>query len=119
MVNPDEKRQRSANMPQREPNFIRVLEEQDALKLEHSSRFPKAGSNRKISDIDLRMWEGLFVKSLRILKRFDLYKDILENMYNREMKIEYLWCVKDLKALDEQLSHVLNPQYKSQSPKNL
>ena len=119
MINPDEKRQRSANMPQREPNFIRVLEEQDAVKLEHSSRFPKAGSNRKISDIDLRMWEGLFVKSLRILKRFDLYKDILENMYNREMKIEYLWCVKDLKALDEQLSHVLNPQYKSQSPKNL
>ena len=84
-----------------------MLEDQDAAKLEQSSRFPKAGSNRKISDIDLRMWEGMFVKSLRILKRFDLYKDILENMYNREMKIEYLWCVKDLNPLKEQLDHVL------------
>ena len=96
-----------------------MLEEQDASKLDNSSRFPKAGSNRKISDIDLRMWEGLYVKSLRILKRFDLYKDILENMYNRDMKIEYLWCVKDLPALEEQLNHVLAAQYKSQSPKNL
>jgi hypothetical protein len=65
------------------------------------------------------MWEGLYVKSLRILKRFDLYKDILENMYNREMKIEYLWCVKDVQALEEQLKHVLAAQYKSQSPQNL
>jgi hypothetical protein len=28
-------------------------------------------------------------------------------MYNREMKIDYLWSVKDLPALEEQLSHVL------------
>jgi hypothetical protein len=94
-------------VPQREPQFIKVLEEQDMTKLEQSNLFPKAGSNRKISDIDLRMWEGLYVKSLKILKRFDLYKDILENMYNREMKIDYLWSVKDLPALEEQLSHVL------------
>jgi len=94
-------------VPQREPQFIKVLEEQDMTKLEQSNHFPKAGSNRKISDIDLRMWEGLYVKSLKILKRFDLYKDILENMYNREMKIDYLWSVKDLPALEEQLSHVL------------
>ena len=29
--------------------------------------FPKAGGNRKISDIDLRSWETLYMKSLRIL----------------------------------------------------
>ena len=53
------------------------------------------------------MWETLYVKSLRILKRFDLYKDTLENMYNREMKIEYLWSIKNLPALEEQLSSIL------------
>jgi hypothetical protein len=63
------------------------------------------------------MWEGLYVKSLKVLKRFDLYKDILENMYNREMKIDYLWSVKDLPALEEQLNHVLVTQYKPSSPK--
>ena len=47
------------------------------------------------------MWENLYVKSLRILKRFDLYKDILENMYNREMKIEYLWSIKNLPVLED------------------
>ena len=114
MLNPDERRQRPANMAPREPAFVKKLEDQDADKLAKSSCFPKAGSNRKISDIDLRMWEGLFVKSLRILKRFDLYKDILENMYNREMKIDYLWCVKDLPKLEEELNHVL-----AQSPKQI
>lgn len=65
------------------------------------------------------MWEGLFVKSLLIIKRLDLYKDILENMYNREMKIEYLWSTKDLPALEEQLSQVLTTSFKQQSPKQM
>ena len=94
-------------MAQQEPQFIKILEEQDAKKL-FNNTFPKAGSNRKISDIDLRMWENLYVKSLRILKRFDLYKDILENMYNREMKIEYLWSIKNLPVLEDQLREILS-----------
>ena len=93
MINHDDRRQRQQNMQQRESSFMQKLEDQDAAKFEKSRTFPKAGSNRKISDIDLKIWEGLFVKSLKILKRFDLYKDIRKNMYNREMKIEYLWCV--------------------------
>ena len=45
-----------------------------------SKTFPRPGGNRNISDIDLRNWENLYMTSLKILKKSELYKDVADNM---------------------------------------
>ena len=50
-----------------------------AQKLE-SREFPRPGGNRNISEIDLRTWESLYMTSLKILKKTELFKDVTDNM---------------------------------------
>ena len=45
-----------------------------------SKTFPRPGGNRNISDIDLRNWENLYMTSLKILKKSELFKDVADNM---------------------------------------
>ena len=61
--------------------------------------FPKPGGNRLISEIDLRTWETLYVQSLKILKKTELFKDVADNMSSVDLhvlKIDFLWQVKDM-----------------------
>lgn len=77
------------------------------------SGFPKAGGNRLISEIDLRTWENLFIQSLKILKKTELFKDVADNMANNdlhELRIENCWQVKDMRSLKTLLIPILQPQ---------
>lgn len=33
--------------------------------------FPKEGPNNKVSELDLRVWETLFIESLKILNKWE------------------------------------------------
>lgn len=35
------------------------------------ANFPKPGPNNKVSDIDLRVWEKLFVESVKVLSKWE------------------------------------------------
>lgn len=91
-----------------QPNqsFVDVFETKEVeLKLQ-TSNFPKAGSNRTISELDLRTWENLYIQSLKTLKKNELFKDIADNMANMEMhelRIDYFWSVKDMQSLKKML----------------
>ena len=42
----------------------------------------------------MRTWETLYVQSLKILKKTELFKDVADNMSNvdlHELKIDFLW----------------------------
>ena len=54
-------------------------------------KFPRPGGNRNISDIDLRSWENLYMTSLKILKKSELFKDVADNMNRFELIIEHYW----------------------------
>ena len=69
--------------------------------------FPRPGGNRNISDIDLRNWENLYMTSLKILKKSELYKDVADNMQRQELIIENQWQKKESKRLVETLCRVL------------
>jgi len=49
------------------------------------------------------MWESLYINSLKVLKKHELYKDIGDNMSNTELRIDYCWQVKDFRALKDYL----------------
>ena len=74
--------------------------------------FPKSGSNRKVSELDLRTWESLYIKSLKVLKKNELFKDIAENIVAtyeyHELKIDYFWSVKNMEMLKKSLEHILD-----------
>jgi hypothetical protein len=36
-----------------------------------SVNFPKEGPNNKVSELDLRVWETLFIESLKILNKWE------------------------------------------------
>lgn len=62
-------------------------------------RFPKFGSNRNVSEIDLRNWENLYMQSLKVLKKTDLFKNVADNISSQELRVEYYWIVKDFENL--------------------
>ena len=33
--------------------------------------FPRNGSNQKVKEVDLRIWETLFIESLKVLNKWD------------------------------------------------
>lgn len=82
-------------------HFSDVFETQDVANRLNQSNYPKSGSNRNLSEIDLRSWENLYIKSLRILKVKELYKDIAENITSEphEIKVDYSWAFKDMNQL--------------------
>ncbi len=41
---------------------------QDQVAQEH---FPKDGPNNKVGELDLRVWETLFIESLKILNKWE------------------------------------------------
>ena len=85
---------------QAEETYSDFFEREPQVKAKLNSRqFPKPGGNRRISDIDLRAWENLYMKSLKILKMDNLYKDVAENMQRFELLIEYQWDKKDKKLV--------------------
>jgi hypothetical protein len=75
-----------------------VFETQEVEARLKQSNYPKPGSNRSLSEIDLRSWENLYIKSLRILKVKDLFKDIADNITSEphEIKVDYSWTFKDM-----------------------
>lgn len=79
----------------------------EIIKKLRSETFPRPGGNRNISDIDLRSWENLYMTSLKILKKSDLYKDVADNMQRQELYIENYWQKKESKRLVEILSKVI------------
>lgn len=56
--------------------FIEMFETDEVAEKLNQKKFPKAGSNRSISEIDLRQWENLYIQSLKILKKNEMFKDI-------------------------------------------
>jgi hypothetical protein len=73
----------------------------DQVQLEN---FPKDGPNNKVSELDLCVWETLFMDSLKVLNRWDQLKDIAHLLGNgeqgttgdqspgaHEMLIEFFW----------------------------
>ena len=55
--------------------------------------------SEKIKEIDLRIWENLFIESLKVLNKWDQYRDIAHALNNQEMMIEYFWNAKDWRNL--------------------
>lgn len=65
----------------------------------HPSNFPKEGPNTKVKELDLRIWETLFIESVKILNKWEQYRDIAHTMQNQEMWIEYFWHTKNWQEL--------------------
>jgi hypothetical protein len=113
------KREREANN-QQPPTRDEIEEEYkiryestiaDQVQLEH---FPKEGPNNKVSELDLCVWETLFMDSLKVLNRWDQLKDIAHLLGNgeqgttgdqspgaHEMLIEFFWQKKDWENLSK------------------
>lgn len=79
-------------------------------------QFPREGPNNKVSELDLRSWETLFIESLKVLNRWDPFRDIAHLHGNsdqggagtadarpgpHEMWIEFFWQKKDWTNLSE------------------
>ena len=81
--------------------FNQVFETREVEAKLNPMKFPKAGSNRSFTEIDLRTWETLYLKSLKILKVKDLFKDIADNITNEphELKVDYYWTFKEMNLL--------------------
>jgi hypothetical protein len=68
---------------------------------------PRMGPNNKISEIDLRLWETIFIQGLKLNNKFDQYYDISKalecniDIRNLEMKIEYAWSMRSWDQLKE------------------
>lgn len=72
----------------------------------NSERFPKEGPNNKVNELDLRVWETLFIQSLKIFNKWEQFRDIallhgsydqgLGDQYPRthKMWIEFFWQKK-------------------------
>jgi hypothetical protein len=52
-----------------------------------------------VKELDLRIWETLFIESLKILNNWDQYRDIAHTLSNQEMMIEYYWYKKEWNSL--------------------
>lgn len=92
-------------MGPRNESFSEIFENDEVRELLKQQQFPKQGSNRKISEIDLRQWETLYMQSLKVLKKNELFKEMADNFVNQQdtvhdFKIDYYWSVKDMKNLD-------------------
>ena len=92
-------------MGPRNESFSDIFENDEVRELLKQQQFPKQGSNRKISEIDLRQWETLYMQSLKVLKKNELFKEMADNFVNQQdtvhdFKIDYYWSVKDMKNLD-------------------
>ena len=91
-------------------NFSKVFETEEVQRKLAQENFPKVGSNRSISELDLRTWETLYIQSLKILKKNELFRDIAENMSDlqtHELRIDYFWSVKDMRNLKVLLDQLL------------
>lgn len=89
-------------------NFSELFEHSEQPKVS----FPKQGSNRAINQLDLRTWESLYIQSLKVLKKNELFRDIAENMSGldmHEMRIDYCWSVKDMASLKSLLEKIIGP----------
>ena len=77
-----------------------------------TEHYPREGPNTKVSELDLRAWETLFIESLKVLNQWDPFRDIahLHGNYDHagsgeqppgphEMWIEFFWQKKDWKNL--------------------
>mmetsp|Transcript_19133 Transcript_19133/g.18269 ORF Transcript_19133/g.18269 Transcript_19133/m.18269 type:complete len:82 (-) Transcript_19133:23-268(-) len=64
-------------------------------------RFPREGPNNSVTELDLRIWETLFIESLKILNSWDQYRDVAHTWNNQEMMIEYYWHKKDWNSLEK------------------
>ncbi len=87
-------------------HFVDLFETNEVAQKLNQQNFPKAGSNRVISELDLRTWESLYIQSLKILKKNELFRDIAENMSNldmHELRIDYCWQIKDMSNLKKLL----------------
>jgi hypothetical protein len=75
-------------------------------------QFPREGPNTKVSELDLRTWETLFIESLKVLNKWEQFRDIahLHGNYDQgglgdqspgthEMWIEFFWQKKDWRNL--------------------
>ena len=79
---------------------------------ENSSIFdyPRKGSNNKVKETDLRIWDTLFIESLKVLNKWDQFHDIARavtpnsEIPNLEMMIEYSWNTKQWNYLRQQES---------------
>eukprot|EP00347_Sterkiella_histriomuscorum_P010775 403374964 len=60
----------------------------------------KLDTNR-FKEMDLRIWDNLFIESLKVLNKWDQYRDIAHALQNQEMLIEYYWNVKDWRNLSQ------------------
>ena len=69
MINQNDPQPRQINTRVENKQYDMLFEKNPDIAEKLKNRhFPKAGGNRKISDIDLRSWETLYMKSLRILR---------------------------------------------------
>ena len=70
--------------------------------------FPREGPNNKVTELDLCVWETLFMESLKVLNKWEQFKDIAHLLGNgehgnswdqspgaHEMWIEFFWQKKD------------------------
>ena len=53
----------------------------------------------RVRDQDLLVWQDLFIDSLRMLSKWDLFKSISGQSRNQSMQAEYFWSEKDPKLL--------------------
>jgi len=88
--------------PPQSEDFTKVFETREVEVKLDPKKYPKSGSNKTLSEIDLRTWENFYMKSLRILKIKDLFKDIADNITSEphELKVEYSWAFKDMIQLN-------------------
>ena len=49
-------------------NLLDTPENKEKIKAEN---FPKDGPNKKVKELDLRIWETLFIESLKVLNKWD------------------------------------------------
>lgn len=69
--------------------------------------YPRKGPNNKVKEIDLRIWENLYIESLKVLGKWDQFHDIARALQvnaeipNVEMIIEYYWNAKNWSALSQ------------------
>lgn len=61
MVNGIDPLNQTSRVPPSNDNFVRIFETQEVAEKLNSFSFPKAGSNRLISELDLRTWENLYI----------------------------------------------------------
>ena len=67
-----------------------------------------------VKEIDLRIWETYFIDSVKVLNKWEQYRDIAHTMQNQEMWIEFFWNIKkwdELKYYEKILSESDSIQY--------